>query len=333
MNHRHLSQRSTASRIPAAGRGQQLRTWLVITALASGAWLALPQDDEVAAPPAAHGASPRGDSRDPTRVAADQSLGFIQPFGTAQPSAVLDSDDNNAVASPTRSEGEPLHSSDPDADRVADNDSTPDEELETSEAMDSSPAPAGGAQIPPEVELARTVARLNTASPSQQLELIDRIWAFGLDLHQEQSALAAIEPLTLAEDPLVAQRARDASENLSTALQTPAITETWAPDLAAETNAYVMELNVRATSDPDPLARRAAITELASHHHPSAVEALATAALDADSQNRAEVVASLLRLASSGYEEQRIIAMLETMAAQNTPEVAASAGDALQALR
>lgn len=317
----------------ATRRHHSLKSWLIIAALAAAAWLALPEDDGPISANSDAGL-PDGNSVSKTLGTAEPSSGLTQSANSATERLALNAPYNTDAAPPVRAErkgGE----GDPKSDWVADNDSAPDDEPDALESQilsaPSQPAPAG--QVPPEVEFARTVARLNVASPAQQLELVDRIWAFGLDLHQEQAALAAIEPLTLAEDSLVAQRARDASENLNSALQSPAITEAWAPELAAETSAYVMELNVRATSDPDPVARRTAITELASHHHPGAVDALATAALDADAENRTEVVASLLRLASSGYEKPRIIAMLETMASQDTPEVAPYASDALETLR
>lgn len=317
-----------------AERGSKIGSGFIVIALATGAWMALPQDDDDAAALETSETSPvQGDTHE-AFVTTEQSVAFVPSFGDARKADSLDST-SPVSESETNQTDAAAQSHDADAEAVADNDSAPDPQEDAIDLTLSADTamPSRHAQTPPEIAFARAVTRLNIATSSQQLELVDQVWALGLDLRHEQAALAAIEPLTSSQDLLLAARARDASESLSAVLAASAAPEDWTSELAAETSAYVMDLNIRATSDPDPLARRAAITELASHPHPDTVAALATAALDADIQNRTQVISSLMQLASSGYQEQRIVAMLEAIATRETPEVASYAWDAVQALR
>lgn len=312
------------------GRVRKFGSWVIVMSLAAGAWVSLP-DSHHAGLTAADTASLSA-AKDEAGTAAESANapGFLDSFDAAAKAPTHDSPFPDLDARRLQ------HSvADPDANLVADNDSTPDDEVNIAapqSIIDIESAAADDSR-PSQAVLNRAIARLDTAPPSQQRELVEKIWGLGLDLGQEQIALTAIEALTFSHDPSLAERAREAIESLTAALAAATVPSIPTADLAAETDAYVMELKTRATSDPDALVRQTAITELASHAHPGAVDALATAALDPETPNRAQVVSSLMRLADAGYQQERIVALLEVMALQDTVEVATSAKNALKSLR
>lgn len=308
-------------------------SWLVIVGLASGAWLSLPdgQDDSSAAADRHLTANIKASEEASASRSPDEHSRF--PFDEAPNAVTSRSVQLPATTKSLRTE-EIAFSADPDAERVADNDSIPDDvdDVDLSANPGNDLAHADDS-IPPEVDFARAIARLNVAPTPQQVELLDKVWALGLDLRQELAALTVIEPLAATNDALLATRAAEAADSLLAALSTPRDSSISDTSLDAETDAYVMDLNARATADPDSLARRNAITELASHSHPGAVNALAAATMDVDPENRVRAISSLLRLADSGYQQARIVALLENMAAENSPEIATYAHDALKSLR
>lgn len=323
--------RSTS--METSGWSQRYGSWLVILGLASGAWMALPEQ-QISSSTAEDIHLAAGAKESDVEATSAGHLGHAKlPFDAPANSVVSPSLRQPTLTEPLRSE-EAAFSADPDAERVADNDSIPDDPDEVDFTTPSlNDAVHAKEATPPEVDFARAIARLNVAPPTQQLDLLDKIWALGLDLRQEMAALTVIEPLTTANDALLASRAAEAADSLQSALSAPRNPLLDSAALEAETDTYVMDLNARATADPDPLARRTAITELASHPHSGALAALATAAVDTDPDNRVQVISSLMRLADMGYQQSRIAAVLETMAARNSPEIASYAQDALKSLR
>jgi hypothetical protein len=188
---------------------------------------------------------------------------------------------------------------------------------------------------PPESVFSSTLQQLqsNPMSIANTEGAIERAWALGIDLNRQNDGIAALTPLLESANPHTAALARQAIEDLLASRD--ATNNAASPAVSASpqaTTAYVMELQTRALTDPDPLARLEAIAELGDHAREDAAQALEMAVNDSEPENRVQAVASLGNLAAAGIRVEAILSRLQAAAQDDTGDVANAARAEFQRL-
>lgn len=166
--------------------------------------------------------------------------------------------------------------------------------------------------------------------PTDQAEFdVDAVWAYALDHHQEQQAIAALTPRLQAQDPAIVAHAREAIANLSEAAQRVPSSRPLQDD--ATISAYVARLAQTALTDSDAQQRFEAVAELGGHPQQNSVAALIQAINDPDARNRNQAVLSLANIAPQSSDRASILALLERIKNSGDAELTATAEQALQA--
>lgn len=313
--HRHPTR---PSRRRLSARVTVIATIIAAGVIASLALMLLPPEKEESA----RDSEPTVATSSTSNTQASSTLTSLTPTTRAEPADIQPQPSNaSAIASVDEAPLTP-DMLEPDGDNAP-----PEADLELAEdrqrASESRPAMS-------EREFLNALRNVAT-DPTTQAEFdVDAVWAYAIDHHQEQQAIAALTPRLQAQDPAIVAHAREAIANLSEAIQRAPSSSP--PQDEATLNAYVARLAQTALTGSDAQQRFEAIAELGGHPQQESVAALTQAINDPDARNRNQAVLSLANIAPQSPDRASILALLERITSSGDEELSATAEQALEAL-